>query len=170
MGDYEGARQRLEAALRAVPKQADWHAQLGEVHLAKKAPDLAIKEAHDALKIVGNHGLAKLVEAKALAQKGDIDLAIEGFEAAYGFARTDPTVLIEAARACIKGGRLTTAKAFSNRATEDFPKSGAAWEAEGDVAAASKDVPFAKQAYGKALSGEGPVDKAVVSKKLASLK
>jgi tetratricopeptide (TPR) repeat protein len=170
LGDLDGAEQHLQSALKAVPRQADWQAALGEVQIAKKQPDLALKSAEAALKVVGNHGPAKFVEAKALAQKGDIDMAIEAFQAAYGFARTDPAVLVEAARACIRANRPTTAKAFADRATEDFPKAAASWETEGDVAVAMKDVPFAKQAYGKALAGEGPVDKDGVRRKLAALK
>jgi tetratricopeptide (TPR) repeat protein len=169
-GDLDGAEQHLQAALKVVPRQADWQAALGEVQVAKKEPDLALKSAEAALKVVGNHGPAKFVEAKALAQKGDIDLAIEAFQAAYGFSRTDPGVLVEAARACIHANRPTTAKAFADRATEDFPKAAASWETEGDVAVAMKDVAFAKQAYGKALAGEGPVDKDAVRRKLAALK
>jgi len=170
LGDFDGAERHLEAALKVVPRQADWQAALGEVQIAKKQPDLALKSAEQALKIVGNHGPAKFVEAKALAQKGDIDMAIEAFQAAYGFSRTDPAVLVEAARACVRANRPTTAKAFADRATEDFPKAAASWETEGDVAVAMKDVAFAKQAYAKALAGEGPSDKDGIRRKLAALK
>jgi tetratricopeptide (TPR) repeat protein len=170
LGDLESAERYLSSALKAEPRQADWHAALGEVQIAKKQPDLALKSANEALKVVANHGPAKFVEAKALAAKGDIDLAIEAFQNAYGFSRTDPTVLVEAARACIRGGRLTTAKAFADRGTEDFPKASAAWETEGDVAVAMKDTAFAKQAYNKALAGEGPSDKEGIRRKLAALK
>jgi tetratricopeptide (TPR) repeat protein len=168
--DLDGAERNLTSALKATPRQADWQALLGEVQLAKKQPDLAMKSANEALKVVANHGPAKFVEARALAQKGDIDLAIEAFQAAYGFARTDPSVLVEATRACIRSGRLTTAKAFADRATEDFPKASASWEAEGDVATGLKDAAFAKQAYAKALAGEGPADKDAIRRKLAAIK
>jgi tetratricopeptide (TPR) repeat protein len=172
LGDIEGAERNLSSALKAEPRQADWHASLGEIQIAKKQPDLALKSANEALKVVANHGPAKLVEAKALALKGDIDLAVEAFQAAYGFSRTDPSVLVEAAHACIRGGRLTTAKAFADRGTEDFPKASAAWETEGDVAVALKDTAFAKQAYTKALSlaSDGASDKEGIRRKLAALK
>lgn len=170
LGEYDQAEKMLQEALKAQPRQADWHAALGEVELQKKRPDLALKAAHDALKIVGNHGPAKLVEAKALADKGEIDLAIEAFESAYGLMRTDPVPLVDAARACIKGGRLTTAKAFADRATDDFPKSALAWEATGDVDVASKDLVGARQAYAKAIAGEGPVDRDAIRRKLAAIK
>jgi tetratricopeptide (TPR) repeat protein len=170
LGDLDGAEKMLREALQADARQAEWNAALGEVYVAKKEPELALKSAHEALKIVPNHGLAKLVEAQALALKGDIDLAIEAFEAAYGFTRLNPDVLVEGARACVRAGRLTTAKAFADRATGDFPKAGAAWEAAGDVAVALKEKDVARQAYGKAVAGEGPVDKDAIRRKLASLK
>lgn len=170
LGEFDPAEKMLQEALKAQPKQADWHAALGEVQLSKKRPDLALKAAHDALKIVGNHGPAKLVEAKALAEKGEIDLAIEAFENAYGLMRTDPVPLVDAARACIKAARLTTAKAFSDRATDDFPKSALAWESAGDVDVASKDLVGARQAYAKAIAGEGPADRDAIKRKLAALK
>jgi predicted negative regulator of RcsB-dependent stress response len=65
---------------------------------------------------------------------------------------------------------LTTAKAFADRATEDFPKASASWEIEGDVAVAAKDSTLAKQAYAKALAGEPPLDKAALQRKLAQVK
>jgi len=170
LGELDKAEQALTHALQAEPRQADWHAALGEVYLSKSNPDAATREAHAALSIVANHGAAKLVEAKALSAKGDIDLAIEAFEAAYGFARMDPRVLLDAARACLKGKRPTTARAFAERATEDFPKSSAAWEVEGDVAVVLKEVPLARQAYAKALSGEGPADKDAIRRKLGAVR
>jgi tetratricopeptide (TPR) repeat protein len=170
LGENDAAEKMLQEALKSQPRQADWHAALGEVELQKKRPDLALKSAHDALKIVGNHGPAKLVEAKALSDKGEIDLAIEAFESAYGLLRTDPVPLVDAARACVKGGRLTTAKAFSDRATDDFPKSALAWESAGDVNVASKDLVSARQAYTKAIAGDGPADRDAIKRKLAALK
>jgi tetratricopeptide (TPR) repeat protein len=169
-GDLDRAEKMLEEAIAAEPRQAEWHAALGEVEISKKKPDEALKSAREALKIVANLGPAKLVEAKALADKGDIDLAIEAFEAAYGFSKTDPSAPIAAARACMKGARMTTAKAFADRATEDFPKSGEAWEVLGDVAVGLKEVPLAKSAYAKALAADGLADKEAVKRKLSQLK
>jgi tetratricopeptide (TPR) repeat protein len=169
LGDYERAQKVLSEAVAAEPRQADWHAMLGEAYVANKKPDQAMKSAQATLAIVGNHGPAKLVEARALSQKGEIDLAITAFEAAYGFLRQDPRALVFAARACIDGGRLTTAKAFADRATEDFPKVSESWEVLGDVAVAAKDKAGAKKAYDKALQVEGAA-KDRIRGKLAALK
>jgi tetratricopeptide (TPR) repeat protein len=169
LGELDGAGKALEEALKSDARQADWHAALGEVHVARGAHDLALKSALTALKIVANHGPAKLVEAKALAGKGDIDVATRAFEEAAGFLRMTPHALVAAAAACIKGGRLTTAKAFATKATEDFPKSALAWEALGDVSAALREGPEAKMAYDKALAGEGG-DKDAIRRKRAAIK
>jgi len=170
LGDLQGAEKMLTKALSEDPRQADWHAALGELRILTHEPDQALKSAHDALKIVQNHGAAKLVEAEALAAKGDIDLAVEAFEAAYGYSRLTPRALLVAAQACLKAGRLTTARAFAERATQDFPKSAAAWDVLGDVLSGSKETNAAKKAYDSALSGEGPIDKDAVRKKRAALK
>ena len=169
LGDYERAQKALSEAVAAEPRQADWHAMLGEAYVANKKPDQALKSAQTTLGIVGNHGPAKLVEARALAQKGEIDLAITAFEAAYGFLRQDPRALVAAARACVDGGRLTTAKAFADRATEDFPKVAESWEVLGDVSVAAKDKAGAKKAYDRALQTEGAA-KDRIRGKLAALK
>ena len=88
-------------------------------------------------KFVANHGPAKLVEAEALALEGDIISLLRPSRPPTAFVRSSYLkVLVEATRACIHGNRLTTAKAFAVT-TEDFPKSSAAWELEGDVAVAS---------------------------------
>jgi predicted negative regulator of RcsB-dependent stress response len=120
---------------------------------------------------VGNHGLAKLAEADAIAGKGNIDLAIEAYEQAASFARDNPAPLVHAARACLAQARPTTARAFADRATQSFAGFAPAWEVLGDVAAANKDKQAAKGAYQKALGApKGRVDKASIKKRLAALK
>lgn len=170
-GSLSEAESSLRTAVSIDKKQADWHASLAEVLVKKKAWDEALKESAAALKIVNNHAGAKLAEADALAGKGDIDLAIESYEKATAWARTSPEALIHAARASLDGGRPTTARAFADRATQNFGEFGPSWVVQGDVAAATKDVPAAKNAYKKALAAkQGTIDKAAVKKKLASLK
>jgi tetratricopeptide (TPR) repeat protein len=170
LGDSEGAERALRAALAADDRKARWHAALGKVFLKRGQAKPALDEARKALKIVANHAAAKLVEANALAAQGDIDLAIVAYESAYGLARTSPEPLVDAARACLNNGRPTTARAFADRATQDFPKWGPAWEITGDVAADAKEKATASAAYKKALAGDGPVDKNAVRRKLARLK
>jgi tetratricopeptide (TPR) repeat protein len=170
LGQLDPAEASLRDALKIDPKQADWHATLGRVYLQKKRPDDALKAARDALKIVGNHGESKLVEARALSDKGQVDEAIAAFESAWGLARSNPEVLVEAARACLKHGRPTTAQAFAERATQEFPDWGPAWETAGDIARLAGERDGARRAYQKALSAKGPVDKAAVRRKLAELK
>lgn len=168
-GDVAGAQAALEKAVAIDAKQADWQASLGRVHVARGAAADALAVAKKALKLVGNHAVAKLVEAEALALKGDIDLAIEAYEQAHGYARTDPKPLVAGARASLKHARPTTARAFADRATQSFPDYAPGWEVLGDVAAAAKDKDAARAAYKKALKAKGPLDRQAVEKKLARL-
>ncbi|MCA9600127.1 MAG: tetratricopeptide repeat protein [Myxococcales bacterium] len=168
-GDTAGAEAALQKALAVDGKQADWRAALGRVLLAKGDATAALAEAQAALKLVSNNGAAKLVAADALAAKGDIDLAIEAYEQAHGYARTDPTPLVHAAKACLAQARPTTARAFADRATQSFPKHGPGWEVLGDVHAHAKETAAARKAYLHALKSTG-TDRARVQKKLAALK
>ncbi|MEZ4223890.1 MAG: tetratricopeptide repeat protein [Polyangiaceae bacterium] len=171
LGDLAGAEQALLRALALDAKQADWLAALAAVLVDKGDAAGAIARADAALKLVGNHAAAKLARADALAQRGDIDLAIEAYEQAHGYARTDPAPLLHAARACAKNGRPTTARAFAERATQDFPKWAPAWVVLADVQHASGDRAAAKQSYKKALGAQsGTIDRARVARILKSLR
>lgn len=169
-GQLDAAKTALERAVGLDGHKADWQVALGRVLLAKGDETGALKRARAALALVGNHAGGKLLEADALAKQGDIDLAIEAYEAAWGFARTDPRVLVRAARASLEGKRPTTARAFAERATSEFAKYGPAWEVYGDVARAEGNAAGARSAYRKALAApEGKVDTAGIRKKLAAL-
>lgn len=164
------AEEALRRALRINPQDADSQALMGRLLLRQGKPDAALASARAALGVVQNHPGAKLVEAIALAQKGDIDLAIEAFEIAHGLSRLDPEPLVEAAEACLAHDRPTTARAFAERATQDFPEWGPGWVALGDVAAGFGERKTARESYEKALAAKGPVDRAVVRRKLAELR
>lgn len=168
-GKHADAEKALRAALKQQPKNATWMVWLGKVLLARGQPQKALKQARGAQKLVKNDGEAKLLEADSLAAQGDIDLAIEAYELAYGYSRTDPAALVNAAKACLRGKRPTTGRAFADRAVQEFPKWGPAWEIAGDIAVAQKDKQAARSAYRKALRGAGPVDKAAVKRKLKAL-
>lgn len=169
LGRLEQAEQEARMALGTSPVEADWHAVLAEVLIRRGQFDAALAAAADALRRVPNSARGKLAEADALAAKGEIDLAIESYQAAFGFGRTQPTALVRGARACLAQGRGTTARGFSQRAVEAFPTWGPAWEVVGDIASKEGDKEKARQAYQKALQGEGPVDRARVQAALRSL-
>lgn len=166
----DDAEKSLRKALSLNAKDADTLAALAEVSLLRPDLDEALKQARAALKILPSNGPAKLIEAEALAAKGEIDLAIEEFQAAYGLQRRNPDVLIRAARACAKHGRPTTAVAFAERATDDFPESGEAFDALGDVLVANGDKPAAKVAYTEAVKKSKPAQAALIKQKIAALK
>jgi tetratricopeptide (TPR) repeat protein len=163
------ARKAAEAALK-FDADAGSHIVMGRVDLAENKPDDAIKHGNAALAIVANSAHAKLIVADAYAKKGEIDLAVEAYQAAYGFDHSEPGPLVHASRACHAAGRETSAKAFGEKATKEFPEWGPGWVALGDALAANKDAAGAKAAYETALKAKGPVDAAAVRAKLASLK
>lgn len=170
MGQLERAEQEARLALRAPPVDTDWHAILAEVLVARGQHDAALSAAAQALAKVPNHARAKLAQADALAAKGDIDLAIEAYQAAFSNGRTQPTALVRGARACLQHNRETTARGFADRAVQLFPKWGPAWAVAGDIAAKAGETDRAREAYRKALAGEGPVDRARVQEALGALR
>jgi tetratricopeptide (TPR) repeat protein len=116
-----------------------------------------------------NAAKAKLLIADAYAKKGEIDLALEAYQSAYGLDHGDPTTLIRAARACLDAGRLTSAKAFALRATKDFPNHAPAWVVLGDALVIDKDVPAARNAYESAKK-QRDADVPGIDAKLARLR
>ena len=78
--------------------------------------------------------------ADAYAKKGEIDLAVESYQDAWGFDHTDPTSLVNASLACHAAGRDTSAKAFGLKATQEFPNWGPGWVALGDARVGDKDI------------------------------
>jgi tetratricopeptide (TPR) repeat protein len=170
LGKTQEAEQAALSAVKLDAKQAEWHAVLARVYAAEKRYDDALNEAHAALSLVSNMATAKLIEADVLAEKGEIDAALEGYQAAFGLARSDPSPLVHAARSCLVRGRNTSARGFAEHATQLFPKWGPGWEVLGDVLAKEKEIDASRQAYKTALGAEGPFDRKDVERKLSLLK
>jgi tetratricopeptide (TPR) repeat protein len=143
---------------------------MGRVAFSEKKLDDAVAEAQAALKIVPNSAPAKLIIADVYASKGEIDLAVENYQAAYGFDHTDPASLVRASEACHTAGRETSAKAFGEKASKEFPEWAPGWVALGDALVGNKEIAAAKAAYETALRSRGPLDASAVRSKLASLK
>jgi tetratricopeptide (TPR) repeat protein len=170
MGSLNEAEGAARQALTLDPRQADAHAVLGRLHFLAKHYDDAIKEARAALEVLSTQASAKLTEADALAAKGEIDVAIDAYQSAHNLARTDPTVLVNAARACLSGSRETSAKSFADRAVQLFPRWAPGWVVLGDILAKGKENAKATQAYRTALGADGPVDRPYVERRIAALK
>jgi tetratricopeptide (TPR) repeat protein len=156
--------------VRNDPKSAEPHVLLGKVALAEGHPDDAIKQGEAGLKILANSAPAKLLVADANAKKGEIDRALEAYQAAWGLDHGDPAPLVHASEACHQAGRDTSARAFGAKATQEFPEWGPAWAALGDALVAQGEKRGARDAYAKALSVNGPVDRDALQRKLATLR
>lgn len=163
------AKKAVAKVLELAPNDAVSKVVAGRLALAEGRKDDALKEAEAAAKLMPNLQPAKLLIADTRAKQGEIDLAIEAYQAAFFIDRLDPTPLVNAAQACLAAGRVTSAKAFGVRATQDFATHGPGWVALGDALVADKDNPGAKAAYEKARNAKD-VDVAVVNQKLAKLR
>ena len=162
------AKRTVAAVLKLAPNDVSTHVVAGRLALADGKADDAIKEGEAAAKLMPNVQPARLLVADAWAKKGEIDLAVEAYQAAFGLDHSDPTPLVNASAACLAAGRVTSAKAFGVRATKDFGSNGAAWTALGDALAADRDVPGAKAAYETAKKARG-ADAAALDRKLSRL-
>jgi tetratricopeptide (TPR) repeat protein len=169
-GHLAEARHAGDAALRADSTSVKPYLLLGKVALADGREDDAIHAGEAALKLVANSAPARLIVADGNAKKGELDLALEAYQAAWGLDHGDPTPLVHASEASHASGRDTTAKAFGLKAVQEFPKWGPAWAALGDAFAGQNEKNDARDAYQKALAGEGPVDKDAVLRKLGALR
>lgn len=163
------AKKTASAVLKIAPSDVLAHVVSGRVALADGKIDEALKEGEIALKLMPNEGKAKLLVADAYAKKGEIDLALEAYQKASGLDPLDPAPLVNATYACITHNRLTSAKAFGQRAVLDFPKYWPAWVAQGDALAADGNPAPARTAYETAKKQNG-ADVAAIDAKLAKLR
>jgi len=168
-GRIAEAKRAAEAALRVAPHSPQAHVLEGKVALAEGRPDDAIKDGQAALANMANSAAAKLIIADGTARKGEIDAALEAYQAAWGLDHGDPTPLVHASEACHAAGRDTSARAFGVKATQEFPRWAPAWAALGESLAAQGEVAAARDAYRAALAADGPIDRDAVKRKLSAL-
>ncbi len=111
-----------------------------------------------------------LLVADSYARKGDIDLALESYQTAWGLDHADPSPLVHASQACHAASRDTSARAFGAKAAQEFPSWAPGWVALGDALVGQKETKDARDAYRKALAvPDGPIDRGAVAQKLAAL-
>jgi tetratricopeptide (TPR) repeat protein len=168
-GHLGEARKAGEQALRADATIVSPYLLLGRVALADARPEDAVHAGEAALKLVANCAPAQLLIADGTSKLGELDPALEAYQAAWGLDHSDPTPLVHASEACHAAGRDTSARAFGGKAAQEFPKWGPGWAALGDALVGQGEKASAVEAYQKALAGEGPVDKAAVARKLAAI-
>jgi tetratricopeptide (TPR) repeat protein len=170
LGHMAAAKKAADTALKIDTSDIASHLVMGDVALAENRLDDALREGQAALGLVANSAAARQLLADAYAKKGEIDLALENYQAAYGGDHTNPASLVNASVACLQAGRPTSAKAFGEKATQEFADWGPAWVALGDALAANQDIAGARNAYERARRSQGPVDQAGLQRKIATLK
>jgi tetratricopeptide (TPR) repeat protein len=169
-GQLGEARAAADAALKASPGNAAASILAGQVALAEGRLDDALAAARAALKALPGSGPAELVLADVLSRQGEVDGALEAYQAAWGFDHHSPDPLVRASEACRKAGRDTSARAFAEKATLEFPRWAPGWAAFGDALVGRKEPAPARDAYRSALAApEGAIDRDAVARKLAAL-
>jgi tetratricopeptide (TPR) repeat protein len=163
------AKTAASAAEKGDPSSVAAKVMLGKVALAEGHADDAVSEGQAALTLMANSAPAKLLVADGNARKGEVDAALEAYQAAWGLDHGDPAPLVHASEACHAAGRDTSARAFGLKAVQEFPRWGPAWAALGDALAAQGERSAAKDAYDKALAGEGPIATQALQRKRSAL-
>lgn len=169
LGDLATADEAAQAAARLDPSLPAAQLALGRTALRKGDADAALAAADAARKGAPYAPAVELLCAEAHLAKGELDLAAEAFLKAYSLDNEDPSPLLRAARAYLDAGRTTSARGYVDKVTASFPTWGPAWELLGDIEAKKGASAKARAAYETALTGEGPVDKDAVKRKLAAL-
>jgi tetratricopeptide (TPR) repeat protein len=169
-GHVSEAGTAAASALRADGSSTVARILMGKVALQEGRASEAIEAGRGVLKTMANSAAATLLVADGEAKNGELDRALEAYQAAWGLDHGDPTPLVHASQACHAAGRDTSARAFGVKATQEFPKWGPAWAALGDALASQGEAAAARDAYRKALAGDGVADAASIASKLAALR
>ena len=161
-----GARRHRRGAV-ARPGARRRPRAVGAIALAQGRADDAIRAGQAVLQSSANSAAAKLLVADGNAKKGEIDAALEAYQAAWGLDHADPAPLVHASRG-VPRGRPRHERAGLRRegAAQEFPNWAPAWAALGDALAAQRRRSAARDAYRKALGGgDGPVDRERASRR-----
>ncbi|HTA19398.1 MAG TPA: tetratricopeptide repeat protein [Polyangia bacterium] len=164
------AAKAAKAASDIDPKDAHARLILAQLAFAEGRFDDALSMGNAVVKAMPNNAAAQLLVADTNAKRGDIDVALEQYQSAWGLDHANPAPLVNASVASHLQGRDTTARAFGARATQEFPSWGPGWVALGDALVAQREPGLAKDAYGKALAATGgSIDRADVQRRLAAI-
>jgi tetratricopeptide (TPR) repeat protein len=169
-GNLAGAKDSADAAVKADSSNVAGLVLAGKVALAGDRPDDALRDAKAALKLVANSAAAMLLVADSNAKKGEVDLALEAYQTAWGLDHSDPSPLVHASQACHAAARDTSARAYGAKAAQEFPNFAPGWAALGDALVGQKEMGPARDAYRKALAAsDGSIDRGAIAQKLAAL-
>ncbi len=135
-------------ALRAGDRNATL--VLAESALRDKNAGEAAELARALVKRDPNDRAAHLALAGALALADKLDAAADAYRTAFALDAKDVSPLLAASRMFLDHGKLTSARAYALKATEDVRASKDAWKQLGDVYQADKMPAAASAAYARA--------------------
>jgi tetratricopeptide (TPR) repeat protein len=169
-GDAAGAEAALRAVRKKLPDNPVAVAQHAAALVALGRYPEAEPELQKALKAIPNDYDAALALARLYEHTERHEEAFTQYRSAADLKRESPEALVAAGRLGLRLQRATLATALLEKALERAPKSAEILALHGDALLARGDKKGAKEQLQRALSGEGPLDRAAVQKKLAAIK
>jgi tetratricopeptide (TPR) repeat protein len=122
MGEYRGARQALERALRLQPKQFDVAMSLAELNLALGNGQRGVDVLQEAARLRPDEFRVWLTLARALHDRGDLEEAVEAYEKALALDPNHREALIGLLGTLMRSGRPERAGSWARRAMETYPE------------------------------------------------
>lgn len=168
-GDQAGARAHFEQALK---KGEDGSAVFGLARILLADGELAKAEpllARAAELLPGEQGVA-MATAQLYERTERSEEALAEYQRAATLDLSDPEPLVASGQLARHLKRSLLAGAYFDKALERAPRHAQALAERGALFEAQGDKARAREYYQRALTGEGPVDRAAVQQRLAALK
>jgi tetratricopeptide (TPR) repeat protein len=169
-GQAEPAVEAYRAALGRDATLAAARSGLGRALMAAGQLEQAEATLREALSQVANDASAATALADVLARTARAEEAYEQYRHASDLDPRNPEPLLQAAELALSQQRPVLAAGFLQRVLATHPNHAAALAAMGDVARAQRQTEQARAYYQRALSGEGPLDRARVQRALGELR
>jgi tetratricopeptide (TPR) repeat protein len=168
-GELAGARSLFEQVLK---KGEDGGAIFGLAQILIAEGDLAKAEPllKRAAELLPSEPGVALAQAKLYEKTERDEEAFAEYQRAATLNLKDPEPLVASGRLARRLKRTLLAGAFLDKAIERAPRHAQALAERAELFAALGDNARAREYYQRALSGEGTVDRAALSKQLAALK
>lgn len=168
-GDATGAEAALRSVRAKLPDNPVAVAQHASALVALGRYPEAEPELRKALQAIPNDYDAALALARLYEHTSRHEDAFTQYRSASDLKRESPEALVLAGRLGLKLQRATLAAALLEKALERAPRSAEVLALHGEALLARGDKKGAKEQLQRALSGEGPLDRAAVQKKLSGL-
>lgn len=169
LGQHEEAIRELRTVLREDPRLPQARAALGRALIAAGELEEAESTLTQAIEQVPNDAVSVSALAEVYARTERAEEAYEQYRHAADLDPTSPQPLLAAARLALSQQRPVLAVGFLSRVLSAHPNDAAALALMGDVMRARSQATQARDFYRRALSADGPIDRAAVEAALRAL-